>query len=144
MAEADQNAPGAIAISESPRACSPQASRMRRRSRRLRAPAEPILSYTITQQDVAGPFIGTMPEDMMGAPSCPRSAYTTALEALAEKFHCSPALLRSLNPGAKWGAGEVIKVPDVEPFELPSERRVQSRAGRHRGRHLTARQSRSS
>lgn len=87
----------------------------------LRAPAEPILSYTIAPQDVAGPFIGSMPKDMMESAKLPALTYTTALEALAEKFHASPALLQSLNPEAKWAAGEVIKVPDVEPFELPTK-----------------------
>ena len=87
----------------------------------LRAPAEPILSYTIAPQDAAGPFIGSMPKDMMESAKLPALNYTTALEALAEKFHASPALLQSLNPGAKWAAGEVIKVPDVEPFELPTK-----------------------
>ena len=87
----------------------------------LRAPAEPILSYTIAPQDVAGPFIGSMPKDMMDSAKLPALNYTTPLEALAEKFHASPAFLQSLNPGAKWAAGEVIKVPDVEPFELPTK-----------------------
>src|SRR5688572_26185346 len=64
----------------------------------LRAPAEPILSYTIASQDVAGPFIGSMPKDMMESAQLPALTYTTALEALAEKFHASPALLQSLNP----------------------------------------------
>src|SRR5688500_488490 len=87
----------------------------------LRAPAEPILSYTIAPQDVAGPFIGSMPKDMMESAKLPALTYTTALEALAEKFHASPALIQSLNPGAKWAAGETIKVPDVEPFDLPTK-----------------------
>ena len=87
----------------------------------LRAPAEPLLTYTITPQDVAGPFIDAMPRDMMESAKLPALAYTSALEALAEKFHASPALLRTLNPGATWAAGETIKVPDVEPFELPSK-----------------------
>ncbi len=87
----------------------------------LRAPVEPILSYTITPQDVAGPFIGKMPGDMMESAKLPALNYTTALEAIAEKFHASPAFIQSLNPGAKWAAGEVIKVPDVEPFELPTK-----------------------
>ncbi len=86
-------------------------------------PAEPIVSYTITPQDVAGPFIDAMPNDMMEAAKLPALGYTSALEALGEKFHSSPALLRTLNPGAAWTAGEAIKVPDVEPFELPSQRR---------------------
>ena len=87
----------------------------------LRAPAEPMLAYTITQQDVAGPFIDAMPRDMMESAKLPSLAYTSPLEALAEKFHASPTLLRTLNPGATWAAGETIKVPDVEPFELPSK-----------------------
>ena len=85
------------------------------------AQAEPLVTYTITQQDVEGPFIDAMPKDMMERAKLPALAYTSALEALAEKFHASPALLRTLNPGAKWAAGEVIKVPNVEPFELPTK-----------------------
>jgi lipoprotein-anchoring transpeptidase ErfK/SrfK len=87
----------------------------------LRVPAEPLLNYTITAQDVAGPFIDAMPEDMMERAKLPALSYTSALEALAEKFHASPALMRTLNPGATWAAGETIKVPDVEPFELPTK-----------------------
>ena len=86
----------------------------------LRAPAEPILNYAIAAHDVAGPFIGAMPGDMMESAKLPALSYTSALEALAEKFHASPALMRTLNPDATWAAGETIKVPDVEPFELPT------------------------
>jgi lipoprotein-anchoring transpeptidase ErfK/SrfK len=87
----------------------------------LRAAPEPIINYTITQHDAAGPFIKSMPKDMMAAAKLPAFGYTTALEALAEKFHSSQAFLRRLNPGASWEAGEVIKVPDVEAFELPGK-----------------------
>jgi lipoprotein-anchoring transpeptidase ErfK/SrfK len=85
----------------------------------LQAPADPLVNYTITPQDVAGPFIGSMPTDMMESAKLPALSYTSALEALAEKFHSSPALLQKLNPGAAWNAGEGIRVPAVEPFELP-------------------------
>jgi len=87
----------------------------------LRLSPEPVVSYTITQQDVAGPFIGKMPSDLMEGSKLPALGYTTVLEALAEKFHSSQAFLRKLNPGAKWDAGEAIKVPDVEPFDLPTK-----------------------
>jgi len=87
----------------------------------LRLPPDPVVNYTITQQDVAGPFIDRMPADMMERSKLQALAYTTPLEGLAEKFHSSPALLRTLNPGAKWTAGEVIKVPDVEPFDPSSK-----------------------
>ena len=79
-------------------------------------------SYTITAQDVAGPFIGTMPKDMMEEAKLPALNYATPLEALAEKFHSSQTLLQSLNPGSGWKAGESIIVPNVQPFELPAEK----------------------
>jgi lipoprotein-anchoring transpeptidase ErfK/SrfK len=92
-------------------------------------PPEPITSYTITPADAAGPFIDTMPHDMMAAAGLTAFGYTSALEALAEKFHSSPALLRKLNPGASWDAGAVIKVPDVEPFALPDGKPVKAAPG---------------
>jgi lipoprotein-anchoring transpeptidase ErfK/SrfK len=87
----------------------------------LRVSPEPLVSYTITQQDVAGPFIDKMPRDMMDASKLPALGYTSALEALSEKFHSSPALLQKLNPAATWAAGSAIRVPDIEPFQLPSK-----------------------
>jgi lipoprotein-anchoring transpeptidase ErfK/SrfK len=86
----------------------------------LRVASEPVISYTITEKDVAGPFIGTMPRDMMESAKLPALGYTSAIEGLAEKFHSSPALLKRLNPGASWAAGEIIKAPDVEAFETAS------------------------
>jgi lipoprotein-anchoring transpeptidase ErfK/SrfK len=82
---------------------------------------EPLVNYTITQQDVAGPFIDKMPADMMEAAKLPSLGYTSTLEALSERFHSSPTLMRRLNPDALWAAGDVINVPDVEPFDLPSK-----------------------
>jgi lipoprotein-anchoring transpeptidase ErfK/SrfK len=82
---------------------------------------EPIVSYTITPQDVAGPFIDKMPRDLMESAELPALGYTSALEALSEKFHSSPALLQKLNPGAAWAAGDAIKVPAVEPFDPPAK-----------------------
>jgi lipoprotein-anchoring transpeptidase ErfK/SrfK len=87
----------------------------------LRVAPEPLVNYTITEQDVAGPFIDKMPADMMEAAMLPSLGYTSALEALSEKFHSSPTLMRRLNPDVVWAAGDVIKVPDVEPFDLPSK-----------------------
>jgi lipoprotein-anchoring transpeptidase ErfK/SrfK len=85
----------------------------------LRASTEPVVDYTITPQDVAGPFIDAVPTDMMESAKLQVLAYTSPLEALAEKFHASPALMSALNPTATWAAGETIKVPAVEPFEIP-------------------------
>ena len=87
----------------------------------LHMPPDPIASYTITEQDASGPFIDSMPKDMMAEAKLPALGYATLIEALGEKFHSSPSLLRKLNPDAAWRAGESIKAPSVEPFEVPSK-----------------------
>ena len=76
------------------------------------APA--LIDYTLTANDVDGPFVD-IPGDMMKKAELKSLGYTSALEGLAERFHASPALLRKLNPGASFAtAGAVIKVPNVE------------------------------
>jgi lipoprotein-anchoring transpeptidase ErfK/SrfK len=82
---------------------------------------EPVIDYTITPEDVAGPFTESLPKDLMDAAKLPALGYANPVEALAERFHSSQAFLRRLNPDATWKAGDVIKVPDVEPFEVPSK-----------------------
>jgi lipoprotein-anchoring transpeptidase ErfK/SrfK len=75
--------------------------------------AKPIVSYTITDEDTAGPFIKTIPVDMAEKAKLPGLYYTSALEELAERFHSAPALLKRLNPGARFTAGEHLRVPNV-------------------------------
>jgi lipoprotein-anchoring transpeptidase ErfK/SrfK len=99
----------------------------------LRVLPEPITNYTITQQDAAGPFLGSMPKDLMAAAKLPALGYTSALEEVAEKFHSSQTFLRRMNPGASWNAGDVVKVPGVEPFEVPSKPAPAKPAGRSAG-----------
>jgi lipoprotein-anchoring transpeptidase ErfK/SrfK len=96
----------------------------------LDVPVNPLTTYTITEQDAAGPFIDSVPRDMMEQAKLPALSYTSPLEALGEKFHSSPNLLRRVNPTSSWKAGETIKVPDVQPFELPARQRERSAAGR--------------
>jgi len=74
---------------------------------------EPIVSYTITQEDAAGPFTETIPEDMLEQSKLPGLYYTSLREALGEKFHSAPALLAHLNPDARFVAGEHIQVPNI-------------------------------
>lgn len=81
---------------------------------------EPIVSYTITAADAAGPFTDTIPEDMTEKSKLPGLRYTSVLEALGEKFHSAPALLRRLNAGALFRAGESIRVPNVSGAEQPA------------------------
>lgn len=73
-----------------------------------------LVDYTITAQDLAGPFTPEIPEDMMAKAKLPALGYTSPLEMLGERFHSSPALLQKLNPQATFArAGERIRVPNV-------------------------------
>ncbi len=67
-----------------------------------------IQRYTLTAEDVAGPFISAVPADIKDKAALPRLGFTNVAEALAEKFHMAPALLKALNPGADFAAGTVI------------------------------------
>ncbi len=88
--------------------------------KRLMSDAAPVLvKYTITPEDVLGPF-EKAPVDMMEKAKLPRLGYESAVEGLGEKFHISPALLRKLNPGRKLDkAGVDIFVPSIEKEPLP-------------------------
>ena len=69
-------------------------------------------TYVITEADAAGPFV-KVPVDMMEKSKLKALGYSSLIEALAERFHCSPALLTSLNRGVKIAAGATITVPNV-------------------------------
>jgi lipoprotein-anchoring transpeptidase ErfK/SrfK len=75
---------------------------------------QPVLtSYTVTDADVAGPF-EPIPEDMAEKAKMQALGYASAAEALGERFHASPALLRKLNRDKDIAqAGTPIMVPNV-------------------------------
>lgn len=74
---------------------------------------KPTVLYTITSEDVAGPFAGTIPDDMTEMAKLPGLYYTSVLQELGERFHSAPALLKRLNRRARFAAGEIIHVPNV-------------------------------
>jgi Uncharacterized protein conserved in bacteria len=87
----------------------------------LQDSGDPVLTrYTITEKDAAGPFV-KIPRDMMERAQLPRLGYEDLVEMLAEKFHSSPALLRSLNRGTRFAAGDEITVPNVEGAKVQAK-----------------------
>jgi lipoprotein-anchoring transpeptidase ErfK/SrfK len=73
-----------------------------------------LVSYEVTEADVAGPFTSNIPSDLVEQSKLPALNYQSPLEALAEKFHASPMLLQRLNPGAAFErAGQRLMVPNV-------------------------------
>ncbi|MFZ0862128.1 MAG: L,D-transpeptidase family protein [Candidatus Sulfotelmatobacter sp.] len=85
----------------------------------------PIVSYTITAGDIAGPFNKMIPEDATEQSKLPGLYYTSVLEELGGKFHSAQALLKRLNPHARFIAGEDIRVPNV----LDAEPAARTQAG---------------
>lgn len=82
--------------------------------------ADTISSYTISDEDAAGPFAEDIPTDPMEQAKLPALSYTSVLELLGERFHAAPALLKRLNPKATFASGETIVVPNVERAQTSS------------------------
>ena len=78
-------------------------------------------TYRITAEDLAGPFVDQLPDDMMETAKLPSLGYTSVVEELAERFHTTPAFLQQLNRGVNFAADQDIQVPNVEPMVLPTE-----------------------
>jgi lipoprotein-anchoring transpeptidase ErfK/SrfK len=82
--------------------------------------AQPVVKYQITEEDAAGPFQPRIPTDLIEQSKLTALSYRSVVELLAERFHTTPQLLATLNPGAAMGAGDTISVPNVEPFVIPT------------------------
>jgi len=92
-----------------------------------------LVSYTLTAADVAGPFT-VMPDDIADQAKLPALGYENVAEALGEKFHVSPALLRRLNPRMSFNrAGSVIQVPNVARPPLEKTAGMTIRVSKSRG-----------
>ncbi|MGC1746678.1 MAG: peptidoglycan-binding domain-containing protein, partial [Pseudolabrys sp.] len=77
--------------------------------------SDPVLTkYTLSTDDVGGPFVHSIPSKLEEMKDLPVLAYTSPREKLAEKFHMSQELLSALNPKQKFvSANETIIVADV-------------------------------
>ena len=73
-----------------------------------------VITYALTEIDIAGPFQPDITKDLVQQSKLAALNYSGPLEALAERFHASPALLQTLNVGQTFAtAGEQIVVPNV-------------------------------
>ncbi|MBR0870322.1 murein L,D-transpeptidase [Bradyrhizobium tropiciagri] len=89
----------------------------------LRGDNRPVMtSYTITEQDLAGPFLRRLPAKMEQMKDIPNLGFTSPREMLAERFHMSEPLLASLNPGQRFDrAGATIVVVDTASAAPPAK-----------------------
>ena len=77
-------------------------------------PGDPFLTYTVTADDVNS--IMPKPESWIAKSHATRLGYNDIWEALAEKFHCTRAYLKALNPGITTPvAGTEMIGPKVYP-----------------------------
>jgi lipoprotein-anchoring transpeptidase ErfK/SrfK len=82
---------------------------------------DPVLTrYTITEKDAAGPY-EKIPADIMERAQLKSLGYESLREALAERFHVGEQLLRDLNPGVAFKAGDELQVPDVANAKPPAK-----------------------
>jgi lipoprotein-anchoring transpeptidase ErfK/SrfK len=80
------------------------------------SPGPTIVSYTVTEDDLQGPFEKAIPPRLADQAKLPSLGYRSPIEEIAERFHTSPALLTYLNPRLALTAGREITVPAVTAF----------------------------
>ncbi len=78
---------------------------------------EPTMRYAVTAKDAAGPFVESIPPDVMEQARLPALGYRSPIERLAEKFHSAPSVLQRLNPKEDFSAGSEIVVPAVTAWD---------------------------
>ncbi|MDI6025722.1 L,D-transpeptidase [Corticibacterium sp. UT-5YL-CI-8] len=68
-------------------------------------------TYEISPEDVAGPYVASVPDDYSQKAQLPAMSFTSVTEALAERFHMDEAYLKALNPEANFNRpGTLIRV----------------------------------
>jgi len=85
------------------------------------ASVDPVfVPYTVTEADLQS--VGPSPKEPPQQAKLKFLPYHDPADALAEKFHSDIHFLEQLNPGKLKAikAGDQLRVPDVEPFELAS------------------------
>lgn len=80
-----------------------------------------FIEYTITAQDIAGPYAQSIPHDYALQAKMKGLYYTRVTEMLGEKFHMDEDFLKKLNPNATFKkAGEKIVVANIRN-EVPED-----------------------
>jgi lipoprotein-anchoring transpeptidase ErfK/SrfK len=87
---------------------------------------EPVfVPYTVTEADLQS--VGRLPSQVPEQAKLKFLPYRDVAGAISEKFHIDIHFLEQLNPGKlkRLKAGDQLKVPNVEPFELASVKQIE-------------------
>src|SRR5262245_46106956 len=84
-----------------------------------------FVPYTVAEADLQ--IVGPLPSHVADQAKLKFLPYRDVADAISEKFHIDIQLLEQLNPGKLKGlkAGDQLKVPNVQPFELASVKDIQ-------------------
>jgi hypothetical protein len=81
-----------------------------------------LVDYTISDDDLRGPFAEKIPEKMEDMKDLPSLPYRNPKEKISEKFHMSHDPFVALNPGQNFAtAGVRIVVANVSTSNLPKK-----------------------
>lgn len=78
-----------------------------------------LTRYVVTDKDAAGPF-DKLPANLEARRQLKAMPYESLDEALAERFHTSPAYLKQINSRTRSAAGSEIVVPNVVAGKPPA------------------------
>jgi len=84
----------------------------------------PYTEYTVRPEDLT--YVGPLPLEPAEQATFTYMSYRGVAEFVAERFHTTETFLRTLNPGVNLDAlqaGQVLRVPNVTPFEIESIRK---------------------
>ncbi|WP_240309572.1 MULTISPECIES: L,D-transpeptidase family protein [Sphingomonas] len=89
-----------------------------------------LKSFTLSADDVAGPFLYPFPKKPEDQAKAPGLYYRNMLEKLAERFHTTPDTIVALNgPDKLIGAGQVLRLPNVLPHSRDYGKVVDAKQG---------------
>ena len=76
--------------------------------------ADSVIEHKISREDLAGPFVKKIPEDMVAKSKLKGMYYESPLQEFMGKYHASEVLLKRLNPRRTFDrVGDEILVPNV-------------------------------
>ena len=82
--------------------------------RLFKSGGEAFFQYTLTAEDIAGPFLADLPKRIQDQRGLGKLDYLSVQEAIAERFHMDEVFLKSLNPEADFNkVGTIVKVANV-------------------------------
>lgn len=105
------------------------------------SPRQVVRSYTLSAEDVEGPF-ADIPDDIYAVAELDCTCFESLAEKLGERFHTTPELLAKLNPGVDLNSlrvGDELNVPAIRAPTARANSEVAEIVVSVRGHYLHAR-----